>query len=88
MKIAMIGAGAIGGNLARLFSSVGYEVAISNSRGPDSLTALASSIGVIPATAEDAVQSDTCQRGKHEASKGDAPESPAPLRVADGGRTG
>lgn len=45
MKIGIIGSGRIGGNLARLFAEAGHRVAISNSRGPDSLKDLESEIG-------------------------------------------
>jgi predicted dinucleotide-binding enzyme len=45
MKIGIIGAGNIGANLARLFAKAGREVAISNSRGPESLRALVDDIG-------------------------------------------
>ena len=37
MKIGMIGAGHIGATLAGLLARVGHEVALSNSRGPDTL---------------------------------------------------
>jgi predicted dinucleotide-binding enzyme len=37
MKIGIIGAGDIGGTLARRFQAIGHEVAVANSRGPDSL---------------------------------------------------
>jgi predicted dinucleotide-binding enzyme len=37
MKIGIIGAGRIGGTLARLFARAGHDVALSNSRGPASL---------------------------------------------------
>ncbi len=37
MKLGIIGSGKIGGTLAKLFVNAGYEVAISNSRGPNSL---------------------------------------------------
>lgn len=37
MKIGIIGAGHIGGTLAKLFIAAGYDVAVSNSRGPASL---------------------------------------------------
>jgi predicted dinucleotide-binding enzyme len=45
MKIGIIGAGKIGGTLARLFAQAGHEVAISNSRGPDTLAELVDEIG-------------------------------------------
>src|SRR3954454_342952 len=37
MKIGIIGAGRMGTTLARHFANAGHDVAISNSRGPDSL---------------------------------------------------
>jgi predicted dinucleotide-binding enzyme len=37
MKIGIIGAGRIGGTVARLLARAGHEVALSNSRGPESL---------------------------------------------------
>ena len=37
MNIGIIGAGNIGANVARLCAEAGHEVAISNSRGPESL---------------------------------------------------
>ena len=37
MNIGIIGSGNIGGTLAQLFSDAGHQVAISNSRGPQSL---------------------------------------------------
>lgn len=37
MRIGIIGAGHIGGTLARHFVRAGHEVAVSNSRGPDTL---------------------------------------------------
>ena len=45
MKIGIIGAGHIGEPVARLFVEAGHEVAISNSRGPESLRELVSEIG-------------------------------------------
>jgi len=45
MKIGIIGAGRIGAVAARLFTSAGHDVAISNSRGPDSLGGLVSELG-------------------------------------------
>ncbi len=54
--IGLIGAGNIGGTLARLASAAGYEVLLSNSRGPDSLRELAGRLGdsVTPVTAGEA----------------------------------
>ncbi len=37
MKIGIIGAGNIGGNAAKLFAAAGHEIAIANSRGPETL---------------------------------------------------
>lgn len=45
VKIGIIGAGHIGGTAARLFVNAGYEVAISNSRGPESLGKLVAELG-------------------------------------------
>ncbi len=39
MKITVIGAGAIGGNLARKLSAVGHDVQIADARGPESVPA-------------------------------------------------
>ncbi|MEU9129720.1 NADPH-dependent F420 reductase [Kitasatospora sp. NPDC048540] len=45
MKIAIIGAGNIGGTLTRRLSALGHEVSVANSRGPQTLTALAAESG-------------------------------------------
>ena len=45
MNIGIIGAGHIGATLARLFAAAGHDVAISNSRGPETLADLASDLG-------------------------------------------
>lgn len=45
MKIGILGAGNIGAAAARLFIAAGHEVAISNSRGPESLKELARELG-------------------------------------------
>ena len=37
MKIGLVGAGNIGGTLAILFTRAGHEVALANSRGPETL---------------------------------------------------
>ncbi len=45
MNIGIIGAGYIGATLARLFSEAGHHLAISNSRGPESLADVISELG-------------------------------------------
>src|ERR1051326_9168864 len=45
MKIGILGAGNIGRAAARLFISAGHEVALSNSRGPESLQELVRELG-------------------------------------------
>jgi predicted dinucleotide-binding enzyme len=45
MRIGIIGSGMIGGTAARLFVNAGHEVAIANSRGPDSLLDLIAELG-------------------------------------------
>ncbi len=45
MKIGFIGSGNIGATAARLFVEAGHEVAISNSRGPETLKSLVSQLG-------------------------------------------
>lgn len=45
MRIGIIGAGNIGGTLARLLSARGHEVFLANSRGPDSLRELVADLG-------------------------------------------
>src|SRR5712675_1179357 len=54
MRIGVIGAGAIGGTLARHLARLGHQVSIANSRGRDSLTALAAEIGATPVSVVDA----------------------------------
>ncbi|MFD5204504.1 NADPH-dependent F420 reductase [Streptomyces sp. NPDC058375] len=56
MKIGIIGAGNIGGNLTRRLTALGHEVAVANSRGPHTLTALAEETGAKPVTASDAAK--------------------------------
>ncbi|WP_326746116.1 NAD(P)-binding domain-containing protein [Streptomyces sp. NBC_00121] len=56
MKIGIIGAGNIGGNLTRRLTALGHEVSIANSRGPHTLTALAEETGATPVTAAEAAQ--------------------------------
>jgi 8-hydroxy-5-deazaflavin:NADPH oxidoreductase len=45
MKIGIIGAGKIGATAAKLFVDAGHDVAISNSRGPESLKGLVAELG-------------------------------------------
>jgi hypothetical protein len=45
MKIGIIGAGHIGGTLTRRLRKLGHDVAVANSRGPDTLAALAKETG-------------------------------------------
>ncbi len=45
MRIGIVGAGSIGANAALLFANAGHDVAISNSRGPETLEALVAEIG-------------------------------------------
>jgi len=58
MRIGILGAGHIGGTLASKFVQVGYEVAISNSRGPETLADVVGELGgdVQAMTAEDAAR--------------------------------
>jgi predicted dinucleotide-binding enzyme len=57
--IGLIGAGHIGSQIARLAVSRGYDVVISNSRGPETLSALVAELGprARAATAAEAAQS-------------------------------
>lgn len=45
MRIGIIGAGHIGGTLARRFSALGHQVSVANSRGPETLSRLANETG-------------------------------------------
>ena len=56
MRIGVIGAGSMGGILARHLAKLGHHVSIANSRGPESLTALADEIGATPASIVDAAK--------------------------------
>jgi 8-hydroxy-5-deazaflavin:NADPH oxidoreductase len=56
MRIGFIGAGNIGGTLARHLAKLGHQVSIANSRGPESLTALAGEIGATPVSVIDAAK--------------------------------
>jgi predicted dinucleotide-binding enzyme len=56
--VGFIGSGHIGGTVARLAAAAGYRVVLSNSRGPETLAALAAEIGPLAsaATAEQAAE--------------------------------
>lgn len=54
MKIGIIGAGNIGGNLTRRLTELGHDVSVANSRGPETLTALAEETGATPVRVEEA----------------------------------
>lgn len=54
MKIGIIGAGNIGGNLTRRLTALGHDVSVANSRGPHTLTALAEETGATPVAAAEA----------------------------------
>jgi predicted dinucleotide-binding enzyme len=54
VKIGIVGAGHIGGTLAARFVAAGHEVAISNSRGPETLEGAVE--GAQPMTVENAVR--------------------------------
>lgn len=56
MKIGIIGAGNIGGNLTRRLTALGHDVSVANSRGPQTLTALAEETGATPVQVEDAAR--------------------------------
>jgi len=54
MRIGIIGSGRIGATVAKLLTRAGHDVAIANSRGPDSLAGIAQDTGTHPATVGDA----------------------------------
>ena len=56
MRIGIIGVGSMGEILARHLAKLGHHVSIANSRGPESLTALAAEIGATSASVVDAVK--------------------------------
>ena len=56
MKIGIIGAGMIGGTLARRLTALGHEVTIANSRGPETLRDLAAETGARAVTAGEAAR--------------------------------
>lgn len=56
MKIGIIGAGNIGGNLTRRLTAAGHDVAVANSRGPETLADLAAETGATAVPATEAAQ--------------------------------
>ena len=57
MRIGIIGAGQIGGTLARRLTALGHQVSIANSRGPESLSGLAKETGARAVTVKEAARS-------------------------------
>ena len=55
MKIAIVGIGSIGGNLARRLAAAGHEVRVANSRGKAAVSSFAKEAGVTPADLKDAI---------------------------------
>src|SRR6267154_1274181 len=60
MSIGIIGSGALGSNVARLLAKSGISATIANSRGPESLAALAGELGpsIKAGTAREAASAD------------------------------
>ncbi|APE20190.1 putative polyketide synthase [Streptomyces venezuelae ATCC 10712] len=56
MKIGIIGAGNIGGNLTRRLAALGHDVSVANSRGPETLAALAEETGATAVAATEAAR--------------------------------
>jgi predicted dinucleotide-binding enzyme len=56
MKIGIIGAGNIGGNLTRRLTALGHDVSVANSRGPQTLSSLAEETGARAAAVDEAAR--------------------------------
>jgi predicted dinucleotide-binding enzyme len=56
LTIGIIGAGHIGGTLTRRLRALGHEVSVANSRGPETLAALAAETGARAVRAEEAAK--------------------------------
>lgn len=56
MKIGIIGAGMIGGTLARRLVSLGHDVVLANSRGPNTIRDLAAEVGATAVTVPEAAR--------------------------------
>lgn len=54
MRIGIIGAGNIGGNLTRRLTALGHDVRVANSRGPETLGDLAAETGATPVAVTEA----------------------------------
>jgi predicted dinucleotide-binding enzyme len=56
LRIGIIGAGNIGGTLTRRLASLGHDVAVANSRGPEPLKDLAAETGARAVTVSEAAE--------------------------------
>lgn len=56
LRIGIIGAGNIGGTLTRRLAALGHEVAVANSRGPETLAKLAEETGATAVTVTEAAR--------------------------------
>ncbi len=56
MKIGIIGAGNIGGALARCFTELGHKVSVANSRGPETLREVEAETGATAVSAREAAR--------------------------------
>jgi len=56
VRIGIIGAGHIGGNLTRRFAALGHKVYVANSRGPETLKDLAAETGATAVTVQEAAR--------------------------------
>jgi predicted dinucleotide-binding enzyme len=56
MRMGIIGAGQVGRTLARHLAGLGHQVSMANSRGPESLTALAAETGAAAVSVADAAR--------------------------------
>ncbi len=54
-----MGAGNIGGNLTRRLTAVGHDVAVANSRGPETLAELAEETGATAVRADEVAKTPT-----------------------------
>jgi hypothetical protein len=48
MKIGIVGAGNMGGTLARRLAALGHDISVANSRGPETVRELAAETGAVP----------------------------------------